>query len=55
MELARFFAFVFKLAIALALIGELKTCTIEMLGLAAAKSESGIMSYSKWNHQLWSK
>ena len=53
MELVRFFAFVFQLAIALALIGELKTCTLDMLGLAAAKTERGIMSYSAWNRKLW--
>jgi hypothetical protein len=55
MELARFFVFLIQLALALALIGELKSCTLDMLGLAARQTETGIMSYSKWNNQLWSK
>ena len=55
MELARFIAFVVKLAIALALIGQLKSCTLVMLGLASAKTETGITSYSKYTHSLFSK
>ena len=41
MELVRFYALVVKIAIALALVGQLKSCTLELLGLAAAKSNHG--------------
>lgn len=52
MELVRFFAFVVKLAIALALIGELKTCTLELLGPAAASSDHGMISYGQFTRLL---
>jgi hypothetical protein len=52
MELVRFFALVVKVAICLALIGELKSCTLELLDLSAEKSSTGIMSYSKFTHAL---
>jgi hypothetical protein len=47
MELARLYIAIVKIAIALALIGQLKTCTLELLGLAAEKSDRGMISYSK--------
>jgi hypothetical protein len=53
MELARFTAFVVKLAIVLALVGQLKTCTLQLLGLAAARSETGMMSYSAYTRKLF--
>jgi hypothetical protein len=52
MELARFLAFTIKLAIALALIGQLKSCTLELLGLAAEKSDHGMISYSQYTRLL---
>ena len=52
MELVRFFAMVIKIAIFLALIGELKSCTLELLNLSAVKSKTGIMSYSKFTREL---
>ena len=52
MELVRFFAAVVKIAICLALIGELKSCTLELLDLSAQKSAQGIMSYSKYTKAL---
>ena len=52
MELVRFFAMVLKIAIFLALIGELKACTLDLLSLNAANSRAGIMSYSRFNHEL---
>jgi len=55
MELVRFYAAVVKLAFALALLGILKTCTLQVLGLAAAKSQVGIISYSKYSRMLTSK
>jgi hypothetical protein len=53
MDLARFIAFVVKLAIALALIGQLKSCTLVMLGLAAGKTETGMTSYSAYTRKLF--
>ena len=52
MALARFVAFVVKIAIALAIVGQLKACTLVMLGLAADKSATGIMSYSNYTRLL---
>lgn len=52
MELVRFYSLVIKIAIALAFAGVLKTCTLEVMGLAARKSETGIMSYSKYTRRL---
>lgn len=52
MELVRFYAWVIKIAIVLALIGQLKTCTLIMMGKAAEKSEKGIISYSRFTRLL---
>jgi hypothetical protein len=52
MGLARFYVGIIKIAIALAMIGQLKTCTLQVLGLAAAKSETGMISYSKYTKLL---
>jgi len=52
MELVRFYAWVIKIAIVLALIGQLKTCTLIMMGKAAEKSEKGIISYSLFTRLL---
>jgi hypothetical protein len=52
MQLVRFYAAIFKLALVLAMLGVLKTCTLEVMGLAAAKSQVGIMSYSKYSRML---
>lgn len=52
MELVRFYAWVIKVAIFLALIGQLKSCTLTMMGLAAEKSEKGIISYSRFTRLL---
>lgn len=52
MELVRFCVAVVKIAIALALIGQLKSCTLELLGLAAEKSDKGMISYSKFTRAL---
>lgn len=52
MELVRFYAFVIKLAIVLALIGQLKSCTLMLLDLTAEKSASGIISYSNFTRLL---
>jgi FlaG/FlaF family flagellin (archaellin) len=52
MELIRFFALILRIAFVLALAGELKSCTLELMGLAAQKVDQGIMSYSKFTRQL---
>lgn len=52
MELVRFYAWVIKIALILALIGQLKFCTIVMMGKAAEKTENGILSYSKFTRLL---
>ncbi len=52
MELVRFYAWVIRLGIGLALLGQLKSCTLTMMGLAAEKTERGIISYSKFSRLL---
>ena len=52
MALVRFFSWVVRLGIALAFIGQLKSCTLQVMGLAAEKSDQGIMSYSKFTRLL---
>ena len=52
MELIRFFAVLVKIAIVLAIIGQLKSCTLELLGLAAEKSGQGMISYSQYTRLL---
>ena len=50
MELVRFYVMVVKIAILLALCGQLKACTLELAGKAAAKH--GMMSYSRYTKAL---
>ena len=52
MEIAKFVSFVVRLGILLALAGQLKYCTLMMMGVAREKSQKGIMSYSKYTKQL---
>ena len=52
MELVRFYSAVLKLGILLALAGQLKSCTLTMMGLAAEKTQVGIMSYSRFSRML---
>ncbi len=53
-SLFRFYVFVIRSAVLLALAGQLKTCTLTMMGLAAQKTERGIISYSKYTKMLTS-
>ena len=46
MALVRLYSFVLRIAFALALIGQLKACTLHLMGKAAAKHE--MMSYAKY-------
>lgn len=55
MEIAKLISFIIKLGLLLALIGQLKYCTLMMMGLASEKSQHGIMSYSKYTKQLFKK
>ena len=52
MEIVKFVSFVVRLGLLLALLGQLKFCTLMMMGLASEKSQKGIMSYSKYTKQL---
>lgn len=52
MELIRFYAVVIKIAITLALIGQLKACTLAVIGLAADKSGQGMISYTQYTRAL---
>ena len=51
-SMVRFYVFVIRLAFLLGLAGQLKSCTLTMMGLAAEKSERGIISYSKFSRML---
>ena len=52
MEIVKFVSFIVRLGLLLALVGQLKFCTLMMMGLASEKSQKGIMSYSKYTKQL---
>jgi hypothetical protein len=51
--LLKFYVFVIRLALVLALAGQLKSCTQILMGKAAQKTQHGITSYSKFNRALW--
>jgi hypothetical protein len=50
--LIRFYSALIRLAILLALLGQLKHCTLVMMGAAAESSERGMISYSKFTRPL---
>lgn len=50
--IVRFYSFAIRLAIFLALAGQLKGCTLIIMGGAAEKTERGIISYSKYTRML---
>jgi len=52
MELVRFFVLAVKIAFCLALVRQLKSCTLELLDLSAEKSTKGIMPYSQFTRAL---
>jgi hypothetical protein len=52
MGIVKFVSFILKLGFLLAMVGQLKFCTLMMLGLASEKSQKGIMSYSKYTKLL---
>jgi len=55
MEIVRFVSFVVRIGFLLALVGQLKFCTLMMMGKAAVSSQKGIMSYSKYTRKLTGK
>ena len=52
MIVVRFYVWVIRIGITLAMMGQLKTCTLVMAGLAADKTERGVMSYGKFSRAL---
>lgn len=52
MDFFRFVSFVVQIGFMLAMAGQLKSCTLQMMNKAAVNSEEGIMSYSKFTRQL---
>jgi len=52
MEIVRFVSFVVRIGLLLALVGQLRFCTLMIMGKAAATSQKGIMPYSKYTRQL---
>jgi hypothetical protein len=54
-NIIRFYSFVVRIGIGLALVGQLRSCTLTMMGLAAEKSGRGIISYSKFSRMLTEK
>ena len=52
MEVVRFVSLILRIGIVLALVGQLKSCTLEIMGPAAEKSGRGIMSYSNYSRML---
>ena len=54
-SILRFYSLVIRIAIALAMLGLLKSCTIELMGLAARSGERGMISYSRYTHLLTDK
>ncbi len=52
MKIIQFYVWVIRIAIALALAGQLRACTLAMKGKAAKKTGQGIISYSKFTRLL---
>lgn len=50
MGIVKFYVWVIQIGFLLAMCGELKSCTLELMGKAAAKHE--MMSYSKYTKIL---
>lgn len=52
MGFVRSYSTIIRLGIGLALIGQLKFCTANMMGLAAENYQRGIMPYSEFSRML---
>ena len=55
MEIVKFVSFVVRLGLLLAICGQLKFCTLVMLGKASEKTQKGMISYSKYTKALLDK
>ncbi len=55
MEIVKFISFVVRLGLLLAFCGQLKFCTLQMMGMAGEKTQKGMMSYSKYTRMLTKK
>jgi len=53
-SLIRFYAFVIRFALALAFMGQLKSCTLIMMN-EAVQAQRGMISYSKYTKMLTGK
>lgn len=54
MGVIKLVSFIVRIGFVLAFAGQLKFCTLVMMGKAAEKSQKGIMSYSKYTRMLTS-
>ncbi|MBL7544981.1 MAG: hypothetical protein JNL11_14275 [Bdellovibrionaceae bacterium] len=55
MEVVKFVSLVVRLGLILAVCGQLKFCTLVMLGKASEKTQKGMISYSKYTKALLAK
>lgn len=55
MKIVKFVSFVVRLGLLLALCGQLKFCTLQLMGLSAEKTQKGMISYSKYTRMLLNK
>ena len=54
MSIVQFVSLIVRFGFILAFAGQLKFCTLVLMGKAAEKSQKGIMSYSKFTRALTS-
>ncbi len=55
MEIVKFVSFVVRLGLFLAICGQLKFCTLQLMGMAGDKTQKGMISYSKYTKMLLDK
>lgn len=55
MEIVKFVSLVVRLGLILAFCGQLKFCTLQLMGLAGEKTQTGMISYSKYTRMLLEK
>jgi hypothetical protein len=48
----KFYSTLIWLGISMALAGQLKGCTLQLMGMAAENTQHGLMSYAKFNRLL---
>ena len=52
MEIIKFVSLIVRIGIVLALCGQLKFCTLQLMGFAGEKTQKGMISYSKYTRLL---